>query len=51
MQQTRKRLEEDVVFEDDDHLHLDSKFTLYLYLMLELTFLLDFILSNSIYDY
>jgi len=45
----RKRLKEDVEFEVDDHLRLDSRFTIYLYLMLELTFLLDFILRYFIY--
>jgi len=34
----RMRLEEDVEFEVDDHLRLDSRFTIYLYLMLEFTF-------------
>jgi len=45
----RKRLEEDIEFEVDDHLRLDSRFTIYLYLMLQFTFLLDFILIYFIY--
>ena len=49
MPQKRKRLEKDIKFEVDDHLRLDSQFTLYLYLMLQFTFLLDFILSYFIY--
>jgi len=45
MQQKRKRLEEDIEFEVNDHLRLDSQRPS----MLQFTFLLDFILSNFIY--
>jgi len=36
MSHKKKRAKEVVVVEDDDHPHLDSSFTLYLYLMLDL---------------